>query len=125
MRRLWLTIALLGVGCGGNSGGGGGQCASRSIVLLSWTVKQQPPTADQGCKGIDSLAVELQGCEDISIEPIPCINGERWEYNDLPGGPTLVILSALDAQKQVIAQGLATVTLEPTVPATPAAIDLE
>lgn len=124
MRALWLTIALVGVGCGGNSGGSG-PCASRSIVLLSWTVKQQPATADQGCKGIDSLAVELQGCEDISIEPIPCINGERWEYNDLPGGPTFVILSALDAQKQVVAQGTATVTLGPTVPATPTAIDLE
>jgi hypothetical protein len=123
MRPLGLTIALLVGGCGSGSSG---HCPSNGIVLLSWTVQKQPPTADQGCKGIDSLGVELHSdCTVVSIEPIPCINGARWEYDQLPSGENLVILYALDAHKNILAQGEAPATLDSTVPATPTPIDLE
>lgn len=127
MRALGLAILLLVAGCGsgGNGNGGQSQCPD-SIVLLSWTIKGQPPTADQGCRGVSSLAVELRSdCNDVSIEPIPCINGARWQYNELPGGSNFVILDALDNNQRVIGEGTAMITLDANVPATPTAIDLE
>lgn len=124
MRTLGLAILLLVAGCGGGDNPQT-QCP-QSIVLLSWTIKGQAATADQGCRGVTSLAVELRSdCNDVSIEPIPCINGARWQYNELPGGPNLVILDALDNNQQIIGEGTAMVTLDANVPATPTAIDLE
>ncbi len=125
MRTLGLSIVLLVAGCGSSNGNNGGQCPD-GIVLLSWTVKSQPPNADQGCKGIASLAIELRSdCNDVSIEPIPCINGARWQYNQLPGGPNFVILDALDSKQNIVAEGTATITLGDTIPTTPTPIDLE
>jgi hypothetical protein len=125
MRALGLSIVVLVAGCGGGSNGSQSQCP-QSIVLLSWTIKGQAATADQGCRGVASLAVELRSeCNDVSIEPIPCINGPRWQYNELPGGPNYVILDALDSHNQILAEGTATVTLGADVPATPTPIDLE
>ena len=125
MRALALTIVILAAGCGDSHGNGGG-CPSDGIVLLSWTVKEQPPTADQGCKGISSLTVFLTSeCNVIEIEPVPCINGLMWRYDQLLAGPNVVELDAMDAQQNVIAQGRARVTLDSSIPATPTAIDLE
>ena len=125
MRALGLAIVLLVVGCGSGSGNAGSQCPE-GIVLLSWTINSQPPTADQGCKGIASLAAELRSeCNDVSIEPIPCINGARWQYNQLPGGPNFVILDALDSKMNVVAEGTVSVTLESGIPTTPTPINLQ
>ena len=129
MRALRLTIVLLGIGgigagCG-DDGSSGAHCGP-GILLLSWTIKGQPPTADQGCRGVDTLGVELHSdCSVVTVDPIPCINGARWEYDQLPGGENFVILSALDSKQNVLAQGTVMTTLDATVPAMPVPIDLE
>ena len=125
MRALGLSIVVLVAGCGSSGNGSQSQCP-QSIVLLSWTIKGEAPTADQGCRSVASLAVELRSeCNDVSIEPIPCINGARWQYNELPGGPNFVILDALDNNNQIVAEGTAMITLDAAIPTTPTAIDLE
>jgi hypothetical protein len=128
MRPLGLLALALAVGCAGNGGasGGGWPCPSDGVVLLSWSIRKQPPTADQGCAGIDHLVAELDSpCAQVEIEPIPCINGDRWRYDTLPAAMTSVTLLALDARSHVVAHGGAVVTLVGQPPAQPTPIDLE
>lgn len=129
MRTLLGSAAFLAcvagatAGCSGGGNGGGGGCPAGGIVLLSWTVDGQPPTADQGCAGVASMYLELDGeCTDVTIEPIPCINGPRWQYDQLPTGPTEVRLFALDADQNTLAAGSALVDLDTSVPSAPTAI---
>jgi hypothetical protein len=126
MRALF-TLALVSIaaGCGGNSVGRFG-CPTTGVVLLSWSIHQQPPTADQGCSGVQHLVVELDSqCTTVQIDPIPCISGDRWRYDGLPAGPSQVTLYAIDARDRVLARGQASATLSGTVPEKPTAIDLE
>jgi hypothetical protein len=121
-----VALVMLSTGCGGGTHGGDNCDARTGVVLLSWTVIGKPPTADQGCKGIDHLAVELiSSCNDVEIEPIPCTNGERWRYDTLPGGQSFVNLVAVDSRQHAVARGSAVVQLDSSVPAQPTAIELQ
>jgi hypothetical protein len=116
-------LLLGGAGC---DEPGFSSCARGGIALLSWSVRGQPPTADQGCKGVHHVVAELSSvCNEVEIAPIPCISGERWRYDGLPGGTNLVTLLAIDARMAIIARGSTTVALDRSVPDAPTPIDLQ
>jgi hypothetical protein len=101
-------------------------CARGGVALLSWSIHGQPPTADQGCKGVQHVVVQLSSaCNLVEIEPVPCISGERWRYDGLPGGPNDVMVMALDARQTVMARGTVAVTLDRSIPSAPTHVDLE
>lgn len=116
-------LLLLAAGCGG--GQHGSSCPSaHGIVLLSWTIRGQTATP-QTCSSIDHLALTLNtGCGQLGIEPIPCIQGAHWEYDNLPEGAAGAILDALDARNVVRAEGFANVQLTSQKPSAPTALDL-
>src|SRR5207249_241992 len=117
MRALVLIPVALIAGCGGRGGDTTGTHPSpcptnQGVLLLSWTVHGMPPTADQGCSGIANLIATLDSaCASVEIEPIPCINGPHWLYEPLPGGATMVVLTAFDARQRVVAHGAAEVAI--------------
>lgn len=119
-----LAIALTTIGCGG--GGGNHGCPpGHGIVLLSWTVRGQPAGADS-CKAIDHLLLQLQtSCGTVEIEPIPCIQGAHWEYDNLPEGDAGAVLQALDARAAVTLIGSAVTHLSVVKPSAPTPIDLQ
>lgn len=134
MRALAVAVVVasgtLAAGCGGSSHGGMPAAPTCSdavgIVLLSWTVHRQAPTADQGCSGVDHVIADLRSdCNEVRIEPIPCTSGMRWRYDALPAGPQTVSLFAVDADDRLLAHGFAEATLDASVPAQPLAIDLQ
>jgi hypothetical protein len=122
--------STVAAGCAGNRSGDGGIIYTCSddvgVALLSWTVTHQPPTADQGCVGVDHLIADLRSaCNEVQIEPIPCISGMRWRYDALPAGDQLISLFAVDRLDRVTARGSVETSLGASVPAQPLAIDLE
>jgi hypothetical protein len=110
-------------GCGGGSGGGS-HSRSDGILWLSWTVRGAA-VSDATCNGVDHLELTMQTpAGTVSIEPIPCLRGLGWEYDNLPEGDNLVILDGLDTRGFVIVEGSSPVTVTATKPPTPAPIDL-
>jgi hypothetical protein len=110
-------------GCGGGSGGGS-HSRSDGILWLSWTVRGAA-VSDATCSGIDHLELTMQtAAGTVSIEPIPCLRGLGWEYDNLPEGDNFVILDGLDSRGFTIVEGSSPVTLTATKPPTPAPIDL-
>jgi hypothetical protein len=119
------TLLLFAVGCGGGGNHGGSCPSAHGIVLLSWTVRGQTAST-QTCSAIDHLTLMMNtGCGQLSIDPIPCIQGAHWEYDNLPEGNAGVILDAVDARGAVRAEGFANTTLTTQKPASPTAIDLQ
>jgi hypothetical protein len=134
MRALVVALVVasgtLAAGCGGSSNGGAptqpGCKDAVGIVLLSWTIHRQAPTADQGCSGVANLIVDLRSdCNEVEIEPVPCTSGMRWRYDALPAGPQTVTVTAVDRNDRIVAQGLGEATLDNSVPTQPLAIDLQ
>lgn len=118
------AAALALVGCG-SGGGGGSRPHSDGILWISWTVRGAA-VSDTACAGIDHLELTMQTpAGAVSIEPIPCLRGLGWEYDNLPEGDNLVILDGVDARGFLVVDGSAPVTVTATKPATPAAIDLQ
>ncbi len=118
-----VAVALAVAGCG-NGGGGGGHATNNGIVWLSWTINGAA-VSDTSCKSIDHIGLAMQtSLGPLTIEPIPCLRGLGWEYDNLPTGNDLVILDGIDARGNVVVRGSSPVTVTPTRPPTPAPIDL-
>jgi hypothetical protein len=118
------TLLLLAVGCGGGGNHGPSCPSSHGIVLLSWTIRGQATTT-QTCSAIDHLTLSMNtGCGQLSIDPIPCIQGAHWEYDNLPEGNAGVILDAVDARGAVRAEGFGSTQLTTQKPSAPTPIDL-
>jgi hypothetical protein len=123
-RGFVLLTLLVVAGCGENTYSS--WCKGGGVVVLSWTIRGQPPTADQGCAGVARMVTVLSSnCNQVEIEPIPCISGERWRYDGLPQGTNYVTVIALDQRQREMARGNVTVDLEPTVPADATPVDLQ
>lgn len=119
-----LAVAATLTACGGSSGGGGSHAGNDGILWLSWTIKGAPPS-DSACSGIDHLELTMNtAAGPISIEPIPCLRGLGWEYDNLPEGDAYVIIDALNARGFVTLEGGGSTTLATTKPAMPTPIDL-
>lgn len=116
-------LLLLAAGCGNGSHGGGCPNA-HGIVLLSWTIRGSAASATS-CSSIDHLILTMNtNCGQLTIEPIPCILGAHWEYDNLPEGPATVVLDAVDARNILRAEGAGAVSLTSQKPSTPTPIDL-
>ena len=117
---VFLLVSALG--CGNGSHGG---CPNaHGIVLLSWTIRGQAAST-QTCSSIDHINLSMStNCGGLTIDPIPCVQGAHWEYDNLPEGLASVVLDAVDAHDVIRAEGVGEVTLSSQKPATPTAIDL-
>ncbi len=123
---LLFALAVAAVGCGGGSGSGSSPPRGNAGILwLSWTIKGAA-VSDTTCKGIDHLFLTMDTPGGtLTIEPIPCLRGLGWEYDNLPEGDNVVVLDAFDANGNPTLEGVAQVAVTSTKPAMPVPIDLE
>jgi hypothetical protein len=120
---LAFVFGAVAAGCGG--GGSSSHPGNMGILWLSWTVKGAE-VSDTTCKGIDHIELTMDtNAGAITIEPIPCLRGLGWEYDGLYEGNNVVILDAFDLIGNITLEGVSSVTVTDTKPATPAPIDLQ
>jgi hypothetical protein len=128
LARVIRSGALLGLclaaitGCAGESDP---TCPrTRGIIWISWTVRGQL-VSDASCRGIDHLTLTMRTlCGAVEIDPIPCIRGLGWEYDNVPEGDFTVVLDAFDTRGVLTLEGAAPVSLTPQKPPMPTPIDL-
>jgi hypothetical protein len=119
------ALLLVGAsGCGGTSPTGG--CNAQGILWLSWTVRGKA-VSDNSCSGIDHLILEMRTstCGTIEIEPIPCLRGLGWEYDNLPEGDNTVVIEAVDIHSHVLLQGSSDVVVTSLKPASTTQVALQ
>jgi hypothetical protein len=120
---LLLATTSLAAGCGSSPSKPGG--AQKGVLWISWTVKGQA-VSDTTCAAIDHMTLTMEtSAGSLEIEPIPCLRGLGWEYDDLPAGNDLVTLDAFDAHGDITLEGNSFVEVDATKPAMPAPIDLQ
>jgi hypothetical protein len=124
------TIASAAIACGPSTGfrtipSDPQSCNSgrQGIIYLSWTLKGGPPTT-LNCAPYSQLRLSLNSsCGFLEIEPIPCAE-DHWRYDQLPEGPAVATVDALDARGNALLSGTTNLTLAASAPAMPVAVDL-
>ncbi len=126
VRLAAFVFAVAALGCAGGGSHSHPLCPAMSgIALLSWTIKNQPTTPTT-CAGVDHLVLDLStSCGTLEIEPIPCVQGAHWEYDQLPEGEAFASLVAVDARGVLVYQGSGSTALTTQKPSAPTPIDLE
>jgi hypothetical protein len=99
-------------------------CPSDGQFRITWTIHGNP--AATSCTGIDHLNVNVtptDGCDGVVITPTLCTEGQMF-YKELPAGPAIIELDAIDATGVTVASGSSPYDLESNS-SNVAAIDLE